>query len=270
MQRVEVDGVTLPAPKRPEAWLEYAYGPNWLVPDPSFVFNTSQWTRRRFENNFGVYNRARVYWEKRYLSLDGVQPKAPDEAGVVAWAEALPDGAAVLDLGCGTGESTNLIASTGRRVMGIDFSHEALSIASKNAVPGATFAYTNVNDRHALFALGASMLATGEVWHVRIADVIHGLTLANRQALFEFLELVLRGGAVAWGTTYTDLPAWYERGDPTSWHYPEEWFEDELSKHALSVEFVSNGRQETQRGRRDQVEFFVRSTRTSTTDNGDR
>ncbi|SIN70517.1 LicD family protein [Agromyces cerinus] len=270
VQRVEVDGVALPAPKRPEAWLEYAYGPNWLVPDPSFVFDTSQWTRRRFENNFGVYNRARVYWEKRYLSLDGVQPKAADPDSVIAWAEGLPADAAVLDLGCGTGESTNLIASTGRRVLGIDFSHEALSIASANAEPGASFAYTNFNDGHGLFALGASLLATGDVWHVRIADTIHGITLANRHAIFSFLELVLRGGAVAWGTTYTDLPGWFERSDPTSWHYPPEWLEAEISDHALSVEFVSTARRETPQGRREQLEFVIRSTRTRpTTDNGD-
>ncbi|MFE6963799.1 LicD family protein [Agromyces sp. NPDC057679] len=270
VQRVEVDGVTLPAPNRPEAWLEYAYGPNWIVPDPSFVFETSQWTRRRFENNFGVYNRARVFWEKHYLALDGVQPQPADPAAIVAWAKNLPDGVPVLDFGCGTGEAANVIASTGHRVVGVDFSHEALSIAAANAAPGTQFAYVNANDRHDLLALGARLLATGEVWHVRIADVIHGLTMTNRHGLFHLLELLLRGGAVAWGTTYTNLPASHRRDDPTSWHYPREWFETEIAEHALSLELRELGAASTPHGRRDEVEFVIRATATRpTTDDGD-
>ncbi|MGI9823129.1 methyltransferase domain-containing protein [Agromyces sp. Marseille-Q5079] len=259
VRRVEVDGVELPAPARPEAWLEYAYGPSWLVPDPSFVFETSRWTRRRFENSFGVFNRARVYWEKHFLSLGGAaEPDHDDRDAVLRWAAALPTGARVLDVGCGTGAATNLIASSGHEVLGIDFSHEALSIAVERAVPGARFAYVNVNDRRDLLALGARMLATGDVWYVRIADVLHGLTMANRHTLFRLLELVLRGGGVATGTVPTTLPSGYRRGDPTSWHYPEEWFQNELSNHRLQVEFMETSRRHTAHGTRDEVAFVIR------------
>jgi len=262
VQQVEVDGVPLPAPAWPEAWLEYAYGPDWFTPDPSFVFTTSRWTRRRFENSFGVFNRGRVFWEKRYLARRGLtRQSSVDRAAISAWAATLPADAFVLDVGCGTGEATNVIAESGRRVLGIDFSHEALSIAAAAAVEGARFAYVNVNDRRDLLALGARLLATGDVWYVRVDDVLHGLTLANRHSLFRLLELLLRGGAVASGTVPTALPNDYRRGDPTSWHYPEDWFERELSVHRLEVEFGETSHRHTEHGAREQVSFVIRPAR---------
>lgn len=257
VQRVDVDGVALPAPARPEAWLEYAYGPNWLIPDPSFKFETSRWTRRRFENSFGVFNRARVFWEKRYLGYDGVQPTPSESGALQRFLDAVPAGAPVLDLGCGSGERTNLIARAGHQVLGVDFSHEALSIAAANASDGARFAYVNINDRHDLFGLGAQLLATGEVWYVHVDDVVHGLTRANRQNLFDFLRLVLRGGGFAAGTVFTNLPQSYRRGDPTSWHYPRDWFEDEIAAHPLRVEFGPSWQTTMAHGRRDVQAFTI-------------
>ncbi|MFC9917635.1 class I SAM-dependent methyltransferase [Agromyces binzhouensis] len=254
---VDVDGVALPAPARPEAWLEYAYGPNWRIPDPSFKFETSQWTRRRFENSFGVFNRARVYWEKRYLALDSIRQAEPAGGGLDRFLDALPAGANVLDLGCGTGEATNRIAAAGHSVLGIDFSHEALSIASANAVAGARFAYANLNDRHDLFGLGAQLLATGEVWHVRIADLVHGLTQVNRENVFLFLQLVLRGEGFASGSVPTNLPKGYQRGNPTSWHYPRDWIEQEIGPFPLRVEFGHEHVIRTDLGNRTIQEFII-------------
>ncbi|MFF2370057.1 methyltransferase domain-containing protein [Agromyces sp. NPDC058110] len=261
VQRVEVDGVLLPAPARPDAWLEYAYGPDWPIPDPSFTFVTNQWTSRRFENSFGVFNRGRVFWEKKWLARDGAATPVDDPVELGRFLDSIPDGAHVLDLGCGSGAATNEIARAGHPVLGVDYSHEALAIAAAGAAPGARFAYLNLNDRHEALALGAQLLATGEIWFVRMADVLHGISRTNRHNVFHLLELVLRGGATAIGTVPTDLPRSYRHGDPTTWHYPDEWFVEEIAVHDLSLEFGDRRRLLTKDGPRDVRQFSIRSDR---------
>lgn len=258
VQRIEIEGVSLPAPANPEAWLSYAYGPDWRIPDPSFVFETSQWTRRRFEGSFGVYNRARVYWEKRYLGRDGRPDPVNADADLDRFLESIPPNSNVLDLGCGSGETSSLIAAAGHRVVGVDFSHEALAIA-RSSTDDARFHYLNLNDRSALLGFGLALVGSGERWYVHSRDVIHGLTRTNRKNVFTFLRLVLRGGAFAYFTTYTDFCREYRRGDPTSWHYPEDWILEESEGFGVTYRKVAAHRAATEHGRRNRLVFELRS-----------
>src|SRR5690606_29389847 len=98
-----VEGVELPEPANPEAWLSYAYGPGWRVPDPTFKFVTPKSTRARFETWFGVFNRGRVYWDKRYLELSEPVGFARAERPLSRFLFDVPSGARILDLGCGDG-----------------------------------------------------------------------------------------------------------------------------------------------------------------------
>ncbi len=58
---------------------------------------------------------------------------------------ALPPGAAVLDLGTGTGAIAALFARAGCRVWGVDFSEEML-VRARAKLPGAVFAHADVRD----------------------------------------------------------------------------------------------------------------------------
>jgi SAM-dependent methyltransferase len=53
--------------------------------------------------------------------------------------ERIGAGSAVIDLGCGTGVYSNLMASRGAKVLGIDPSEEYLAVARANAVAGTRF-----------------------------------------------------------------------------------------------------------------------------------
>ena len=59
---VTLEGRRFVAPARPEELLEVTYGPSWRVPDPSFAYDPSRATRRRF-NGWLRNNRKHLrYW----------------------------------------------------------------------------------------------------------------------------------------------------------------------------------------------------------------
>jgi hypothetical protein len=113
VQSYEVDGVKFPGPRNPEAWLSYAYGSGWRVPDPTFKFITPRETRMRFEGWFGVFNRGRVYWDKAYLEHEESSGFADARGAIIAFLRDLPEGARILDLGCGDGRWSAEIARLG-------------------------------------------------------------------------------------------------------------------------------------------------------------
>ena len=64
--------------------------------------------------------------------------------------ERISEGMSVVDLGCGTGVYSNLMASRGATVLGIDPSEEYLSVARANAVRGAHFENMKIGEAGAL------------------------------------------------------------------------------------------------------------------------
>ncbi|MER7796942.1 methyltransferase domain-containing protein [Microbacterium sp. NPDC096154] len=237
-----VEGVELPEPANPEAWLEYAYGPRWMVPDPTFKFITPRATRWRFESWFGVYNRGRVYWDKSYIEQERSEGFADATAAIERFLRDVPEGARVLDLGCGDGRWAVEIARTGRRVTGVDYSLEALRLARAHDVDGLVdFHRVNINDRAALYELGARMLATGEEWYVFAHHSVQSLTKVNRGGLYRFFELVLRGRGFAELIDDTELSPFYEHGKPSTWHLPVDWLRRETAERHLDLEVVARG-----------------------------
>ncbi|HTA21277.1 MAG TPA: methyltransferase domain-containing protein [Polyangia bacterium] len=86
-------------------------------------------------------------------------------------------GERVLDLGCGTGELTAMIAARGARVTGVDASEEMLATARARA-PGLTF---TVADGQALAYDGAfdAVFSNAALhWMPRVDDVVAGLARA--------------------------------------------------------------------------------------------
>lgn len=233
---LEVNGVALPAPNNPEAWLRYAYGEGWRVPDPTFKFIVPSGTRFRFASWFGVFNRGRYFWEKHFQGrVDRTVPPRGRE-DVQDFLDRIPPGSNVIDLGCGDGALTQLIADAGHRVVGIDYSYEALRIAGSGTGPSPTYLRVNMNDRAAMLELASQVIRTREVWHVFLRDTIHGLTWVNKQNVYLFLAAALRGDATAYITFPHKRTSGYVRSDPRTWSYRTEDFELSLSENGLVAE----------------------------------
>ena len=256
---VTIDGVEFPAPARPASWLEFAYGPNWPVPDPSFVFVTERGTKRRFENWFGVFNRGRVFWEKRYEMLHERVDAADGSADVDRMLHLLPAGARVLDLGSGDGRLSERIAAAGHPVIAADYSYEALRLARNASGAGAVdYRYLNLNDRHALLGLGFELVDAGGAWWVSLQQVLQSVPKQGRANVFLFLRLILRDEAFAFATVDTNLSPRYERGKPDTWHLPVSWLERESRRFGLEVEVVGTGRRATANGERETATVILR------------
>lgn len=83
----------------------------------------------------------RDYYDERYIA-EGGETFPPDPSRYRAWFGSLlprlPQGAAVLDYGCGVGYVCSLFAQLGFTVTGVDISSAALAIARRRE-PGVTF-----------------------------------------------------------------------------------------------------------------------------------
>jgi hypothetical protein len=189
---IEVNGVTLPAPAVPEAWLEFAYGANWRIPDPSFAWNTPAATLRLFENSFGVFNRQRVFWEKTWQEVDERAAGGPDEYDDVdRFLRLLPEHSFVIDLGCGDGRHTERIAAAGHEVLGVDYSFEALRVARKTQPDGVEYRFLNLNDRHGLMRFFLPLALQGRRPYFFARNLLSVMPPLGRADLFTMLRGVL-------------------------------------------------------------------------------
>jgi len=236
-----VNGVPLPAPANPEAWLAYAYGENWRVPDPTFKFDVEYGTKHRFESWFGVFNRGRFFWEKHWQGKDLAKGSHGSGRPVRALQRRLPARGHVLDLGCGDGRWGQEVARAGHEVVGVDFSFEALRVAKSNDDQDVTYWRINANDRVALLELGANLVDSRQQWHILCTDVLHGLTFVNRENVYLLMRLVLGQGGRAVVSFDTHRTSRYSRPDPRSWHYGLGKFRREITEAGLEIEELHRG-----------------------------
>jgi SAM-dependent methyltransferase len=102
----------------------------------------------------------------------------------------IPEGALVLDLGCGAGLDSLLVAARAGGVLGIDFSEDMVSRARGSA---AAMGVTNVEFR--LADAEAIPGATGSV-DVALVNGIFNLNPARREIFSELARVVRTGGRV--------------------------------------------------------------------------
>jgi SAM-dependent methyltransferase len=103
---------------------------------------------------------------------------------------AIPDGARVLDVGCGAGLDSLLVAAKAGRVLGIDFSQDMLSRAQ-----GAASAMRVTNVEFWLGDAEAIPAATGS-FDVALVNGIFNLNQTRRKIFSELVRVVRTGGQV--------------------------------------------------------------------------
>lgn len=255
---IDLDGIELPAPARPEAWLEFAYGPNWRVPDPSFTFEVPRSTLRRYENWFGVFNRGRAFWEKHFERLTIRPDSTEDFLEADRFNTLIPAGSEVVDFGCADGRLTGRIAAEGHRVLGVDYSYEALRLARAAQPEAASFEYLNANDSHAMMRFALDLLAARRSPYFFINHLLEGVPRIGRAEVFLLLRAVLTDETFAYVTVDTDFSRHYVRGRPDSWHLPVEWLIPEARGRGLSAEVLTTGKRRSPYGVRSTATVILR------------
>jgi ubiquinone/menaquinone biosynthesis C-methylase UbiE len=102
----------------------------------------------------------------------------------------IPDGASALDLGCGAGLDSLLVAAKAGAVLGIDFSEEMVSRARHSAT---AMGLTNVEFRRG--DAEAIPVATGSV-DVALVNGIFNLNPSREEIFSELARVVRSGGLV--------------------------------------------------------------------------
>ncbi|MGY1715114.1 class I SAM-dependent methyltransferase [Geodermatophilus sp. SYSU D01106] len=205
---VLVEGRPEPAPRDPERMLVELFGPGWRVPDPAYQFDIPPETADRFYGWFADYNVEREGWEDEVVLATGEPRPARAMSGLARALHATaPDGAPVLDLGCGLGSDALALAAAGRTVRAVDFSRYALETARRAAGErdlDVAFDVLNLLDTRLVLRLGAE-LAAGHpgAWTVLGRRLLNALEDRGRDNVFRLCGMLLRRG----GTAHLDVVA---------------------------------------------------------------
>ncbi|HSV39873.1 MAG TPA: class I SAM-dependent methyltransferase [Nocardioidaceae bacterium] len=130
LSTVELEGVTFPAPARPEAMLEFLYGAQWRVPDPSFRYLDPPDGVRRLDGWLRGFRSEQPRWHRWYATQGWSVPRR--RSTFARWVHArIPREAVVADVGCGLGRDSVFFAATGHRVVSFDCVADARSRTTK-------------------------------------------------------------------------------------------------------------------------------------------
>jgi SAM-dependent methyltransferase len=254
---MDVGGVLLPFPAVPEAWLEFAYGPNWRIPDPSFQWEYPRSTLRRFNNSYGVFNRQRVFWEKTWQKVDKRAPGDENEfVDVDRFLRLLPDRAFVVDLGCGDGRYAERIAAAGHKVLGVDYSFEALRIARQTQPEDVEYRFVNLNDRHGQLRFALELIDRGDQPYFFARNLLHVMPQLGRADLFTTLRGLLAPHTFLYAT-FDATPVPRVPANPLTWNLRLETLEREAWRWKLGTTVVAEQQRITEDGPRQNITALV-------------
>jgi SAM-dependent methyltransferase len=193
---ITLEGVEFPAPKHPQEMLAFVYGPHWRVPDPGFRYQDSPIGTRRLDGWFRGLRSEVSAWSGLFKgdAADRV-PEGP--SSFARWVEPqLGAGAAVVDVGAGTGRDALWLGAQGHRVLATDFSLPSMTRIKtrRDALgeDGVTAELFILNDTRRLLSLVVAL--SRDPHHLYARGLIGSLDAAARENLFRLAGAVLRGG----------------------------------------------------------------------------
>ena len=120
----------------------------------------------------------------------------------------VPEGASVLDVGCGTGLFLGLIAATGRRFRGVGFDRSADVIQIAQAMTSRVRSSSFEADLQFEHLDIHAPWPEGPFDVVSVLDVMHHVPIPHRRALFESACAALRPGGILILKDIGDRPFW--------------------------------------------------------------
>ncbi|WP_205471176.1 bifunctional 2-polyprenyl-6-hydroxyphenol methylase/3-demethylubiquinol 3-O-methyltransferase UbiG [Nocardioides sp. SYSU D00038] len=193
LRDIEFEGEQLPAPADVPALLEVSYGPGWRVPDPSFKHEPGPEIVRRFDGWFGSLMLGRRDWTHRHR-LELADPPRPSD--FARWVEEQVDpGALIVEVGCGGGADVRHWASSGRRVLGLDYALPPG--AGRTVSEEARLSDLNLLDLRDVLARGALLSRRRGARVVVARGLLESLDDDGRANFWQLVSMVLRpGGAL--------------------------------------------------------------------------
>ena len=174
VREARMEGVTVKVPTHELDIMRYTYGPNWITPDPDFVWTIPKEVdvimnqlRTAGAEELAALEREKVaageakpapstqavagepdseidaYWNSYYSS--GTAPRIPSQFAVFVAGEIDPG--VTIDIGCGSGRDSIWFANLGRKVLGIDGSQSAVDLCKKQAKDNLDFKRAHVNEK---------------------------------------------------------------------------------------------------------------------------
>jgi SAM-dependent methyltransferase len=192
---IELHGVEFPAPAEPEAMLEFVYGPQWRVPDPSFKYADPAPGVRRLDGWLRGFRTDMGRWTEFHQTVGRNLAKGR-RSGFAKWVDRqLPRGAGVADLGCGTGRDALWFASRGRPVIAFDFSRAArtavIRLARRRRLHVDVRALI-LNELRTVLVSGAELAR--DPHHLTARHLLGCLDDRARDQLWLLCRMALRGG----------------------------------------------------------------------------
>ena len=215
LSSVELEGRMLPAPARPEVFLEAAYGPGWRVPDPSFEYHTPRALKRRITGWLGGQRAQRDQWVKFYTaSYDDL----PDEPSAFArWVAERESPTALLDVGCGKGRDALFFAAEGFDVTALDVVPLVLNRGRRQAHTAdldLRWQLLNLNSLQDTLLTAAAVVREPGPRVVYARGLLHDLRPVAEEHFWRFTGLCLREGGRCYVEFLTAEPPDEQHGLP--------------------------------------------------------
>ncbi len=211
---VTLEGIELPAPRDPERFLAFTYGPTWRVPDPAFHFDHPPEHAKMMGAWWRGSRRQLFHWQKFYGAPDA--DKVPSEPSLfAAWVEEQVDpGSRILDVGCGTGRDAIWFARQGHKVTALDYSSNARAYAKKAAEDAGVslkFGVVNFESHANVLGYGAKLAHRKTTRHIYARGVLDALGPNGREGLWRFCSMTQRRG----GRTFLEFRTRKSRNEKT-------------------------------------------------------
>lgn len=193
LSTVELHGHAFPAPADPEAMLAFLYGPQWRVPDPSFVHVDPPAGVRRLDGWLRGFRTHVSDWAD--FHRDAGREVRRRRSDFALWVhDQVETGAPLADVGAGTGRDAFFWARRGHRVTAYDFTAvargRARALARRHGVEVATRKLALGELRQVLLA-GAEL--SRDPHHLTARLLLGALEPHERSHFWLLARMALRG-----------------------------------------------------------------------------
>ena len=192
---ITLHGVEFPAPADPEAMLEFIYGPQCRVPDPSFKYADPVRGVRRLDGWLRGFRTDMGRWTEFHQG-PGRGLSKNRRSTFAKWVDGqLPRGDGVADLGCGTGRDALWFARRGRPVIAFDFSRAARAAVIRSARRRRVHVEVRaliLNELRTVLVSGAELAR--DPHHLTARHLLGCLDDRARDQLWLLCRMALRGG----------------------------------------------------------------------------